>query len=97
LVFFRLQEEISAIRSDLGRVVEAKGQWKNGEATLEDLKYELGLAVAKGKGKMAALTSKASESALTEIKKHFVDLMRDIESLSQIDYPKMLSHNVSLL
>lgn len=53
------------IKSELGKMVEAKGQWKNGEATLDDLKYELGLAAAKGKGKATALTSKASENALT--------------------------------
>jgi hypothetical protein len=62
---FSLQEEISAIKNDINKIIESKNLWKNGEATLDDLKYEIGLAVPKGKGKMASLPSKTSENALT--------------------------------
>lgn len=75
---FRLNEEINAIKNDINRIIESKNLWKNGETTLDDLKYEIGLSVPKGKGKIASLPSKSSENTLTEIKKHFVDLMRDI-------------------
>jgi hypothetical protein len=62
---FSLQEEISAIKNDINKIIESKILWKNGEATLDDLKYEIGLAVPKGKGKMTSLPSKTSENALT--------------------------------
>ena len=32
-----------------------------------------------------------------QIKRHFYDIMQDIETLSEIDYPKMLSLKVLLL
>lgn len=60
---FSLQEEISAIKNDINKIIESKNLWKNGEATLDDLKYEIGLAVPKGK--IASLPSKTSENALT--------------------------------
>ncbi len=78
MVVFSLQEEINAIKNDVNKIIESKNLWKNGEATLEDLKYEIGLAVPKGKGKIGSLPTKSSDHMLTEIKKHFVDLMRDI-------------------
>lgn len=33
--------------------------------------------------------------SLADIAFHLVDLMKDIEVLTEIDYPKLLSHNVS--
>lgn len=61
----RLQEEISAIKNDINKIIESKNLWKNGEATLDDLKYEIGLTVPKGKGKIASIPSKTSENSLT--------------------------------
>jgi hypothetical protein len=65
LLRFSLQEEISNIRSDLIKIIDSKNLWKNGQATLDDIKHEMGFAVAKGKGKIGLPSSKIGESSLT--------------------------------
>jgi hypothetical protein len=69
----------------------SKVMWKSGELSLSSLKEEFGLG-KKGKGG----AYKSSEGALFEVRRHLYDLMRDIETLAEIDFPKMLSLKVSL-
>lgn len=63
--------------------------WKSGELSLDNLKDEYGLG-KKGKGG----TYKSSDGVLFEVRRHFYDLMSDIETLAEIDFPKMLSLKV---
>ena len=37
---------------------------------------------------------KTTDNILFQMKRHFYDLMKDIEALAAIDYPKMLSLKV---
>ncbi len=69
----------------------SKVMWKSGELSLNSLKEEFGL----GK-KSKAGPYKSSDGALFEVRRHFYDLMRDIETLAEIDFPKMLSLKVYL-
>ena len=41
--------------------------------------------------------SKQADHMLDQLKRHFHDLMRDIQSLTEIDYPKMLALKVTYL
>ena len=52
--------------------------------------------VGPSKLKTKALT-RQSDQMLDELKKHLHDLMRDIESLTEIDYPKMLALKVQIV
>lgn len=72
-----------------------KSLWKNGQINLEQLRDSWGLNSPKLKAKQTQ--SKTIDSMILDIKRNFCDLMRDIESLTEIDYPKMLSQKVSIL
>jgi hypothetical protein len=69
-----------------------KSQWKNGQINLEQLRESWGLGSPKLKTKHSP--SKGIDSMVLDIKRNFCDLMRDIESLTEIDYPKMLAQKV---
>lgn len=60
---------------------------------LDDIQAAWNLSFPKTRSKSAQ--SKYVESSLVDLKKHFHDLMRDIESLTEIDYPKMLALKVN--
>ena len=53
----------------------SKVMWKSGELSLDNLKDEYGLG-KKGKGG----TYKSSDGVLFEVRRHFYDLMSDIET-----------------
>lgn len=78
----------------MGKILNGKMMWKAGKTTLEDLKdfYNVETSVTTGSPKKVEF--KTADAILQEVKKSLYDLMKDIETLSEIDYPKMLSQDV---
>ena len=72
----------------MGKIINGKNLWKAGKATLEDLKDFYNVETEVGTKKP---DFKLADALLQDVKKHLYDLMKDIENLSEIDYPKMLS------
>ena len=85
-------EELNYLKNELSRIVTEKSLWKMGQMNLDDVKSAWNLGATKTRTKSSQ--SKHFESIIVDVKKHFHDLMRDIESLTEIDYPKMLGLKV---
>lgn len=68
--------------------------WKEGLSTLGDVRdiFEVKEEVG-GKNQH----SRKVENLLDELKRSFATMMKDIESLAHVDYPKMLSLDVNFL
>ena len=82
------------MQTEISKIINLKSQWKNGQINLEQLRDSWALGSSKLKAKQT--TAKPIDSMLLDVKRNFCDLMRDIESLTEIDYPKMLAQKVSL-
>jgi len=64
---------------EIKRIVSEKSLWKEGQMNLEEVEaaWNIGPSRLKSKG-----FTKQADTMLDEMKKHFYDLMRDIECLT---------------
>ena len=84
----RYCDELEYLKRNMGKIINGKNMWKAGKSTLDDLKDFYNVETDVGTKKT---DFKFADSLLQEVKKHLYDLMKDVENLSEIDYPKMLS------
>ena len=67
------------MKQEIKRIMSEKSLWKNGQINLEEVEGAWNIGSIKMRNKPLV---KSSDIMLEDIKKHFHDLMRDIESLT---------------
>ena len=91
----RYAEELEYLNSQIRKLVKEKSLWRQGEINLEEAQEIFGKRNSSSPTRILRKDDfKFADHILFEIKSSFSELMKDIEALSSIDYPKMLSMNL---